>query len=268
MKRFCMNLRWNWKAGFFLAGLILVVLVPPGCVERKRLSALERARLIKKNRTDAADLLAKYKASLRSNEENVDFLYQYLALHQENVELAPSTCPRCWAEYGEALSMLGWVWWYSYEDIVKELEQKNKAGASRSELESLEEEAGAHREEWVRYFTQSNRAYENHFREVLAVHPYSFERVMRHYEILGDYKQALFYLDKTEKSYPEFFQRKIDEKTRRKFDVLRKSYGREANLQEERKVRGEEIPPYRRTLREEEPPSRSRFNLVPYRDRE
>jgi len=221
------------------AFFFITALVTPGCnTERKRLSPVEKARLIQENRKEARDLLARYRAS----GDDLNLLKEYKDLHKENTEIAPATCPRCWAEYGEALSMIGWVWWNSYQDVLRELEEKKKAGATPSKLRELEDEASTNRDEWVRYFTASNRAYETHFRQVVAIHPYSYERVMRHYEILGDFDQALYYLDMTMKAYREFFQEKLDARTRRKFDQLRKLYTRERERMKEMEVRGERQP--------------------------
>jgi hypothetical protein len=47
---------------------------------------------------------------------------------------------------------------------------------------------------------------------------------MRHHEFLGDFQQAIDYLDKTVKSYREFFNEKPDEKTLGKFEKLRNLY--------------------------------------------
>jgi len=195
---------------------------PKKTATKKELSDDERARRIGENRGKARDLLDRYRAS---SEQDFGLLQEYAELHRENTRIAPD--PRCWAEYGEALSMLGWAHCSSYEKLIKRIEERNAGKAGSSELKELEREAGIQREEWVRYFTLSNDAYERYFQMAATVHPHTYERVMRHHELLGDFQQALEYLDKTVKSYTEFFNEKPDEKTLGKYEKLRNLYLRE-----------------------------------------
>jgi tetratricopeptide (TPR) repeat protein len=211
---------------FLLAAVLLAAAgVLAGCVRDTKLNEIERAKLIKEKRNDARDVFAKWKAS---DGRDRKLLEKYVRLHRETTEIAPATCPACWASYGEALSTLGWYYWDIYTDILEELEEAPPAAAA-----DLRQEAAEYRREWEKYFNLSNRAYETHFRspDVPAVHPYSFERVMRHHEQLGNYERALYYLSRCLDAYP-----RIDDFNRQKFEKLRRLYQLEAQRQKEREV--------------------------------
>jgi tetratricopeptide (TPR) repeat protein len=218
------------------------LLTLPGCgVGNTKLDDVEKARLIKENRKEARDVLERFKAS---GEKDIKLLEKYAELHHKNTEIAPSTCPKCWAEYGESLSMLGWKYWYDHQDLIDDMSR-----ATPSEAKELKKEAAALKEKWVDYFTRSNNAYETHFRsvDVPMVHPYSYERVMRHWELLGNYERALYYLNKCVEGYPSL-QGGLDQPRKEKFDKLRRIYKQEIQKQKEGEVTGG---------REKEPPARN-----------
>jgi tetratricopeptide (TPR) repeat protein len=218
-----------------LFAVALPILFGPGCVGDSKMSEKEKAALIKEKRQKANDLLKMYEAS---DSQDFDSLEKCMELHRETTEIAPQSCPRCWAEYGQALSYLGYHYWFLFNDVEREIR-----AASPAQREKLEEEADEYREEWKRYFEDSNKAYETHFRspDVTTVHPYSYERVMRHYEILGNYDRALFYLGKFEESYPLIGA--MDESVRQRVEKLRRLYKSEARRDRERQVKGVKGPP-------------------------
>jgi len=210
-----------------------------GCVSDTKLSEVEKAMLIKEKRLEARDVLEKFRAT---DGQELKLLERYADLHRETTEVAPATCPRCWAAYGESLSMLGWYHWDIYRDILDEAD----AARSKKEKESLLAEADAYKEVWTDYFTRSNHAYETHFRspDVPAVHPYSFERVMRHYELLGNYSRALVYLGRYVDSYPN-----MEAVDRQKVEKLRRLYRQEEQRQKERGLKAGEAAPRRPAAR-------------------
>jgi hypothetical protein len=212
--------------GLLAAGLL------PGCVGRAKLDEIGKAKIINEKRHDARDYLAKFKAT---DSKDLDSLERYVRLQQETTEIAPATCPNCWASFGEALSMLGWYHWLKYSELEDESE-----GAKGRQSAEIQAQADKEKSEWVKNFTLSNQAFETFFRDpsVPYKHPYFFERVMRHYELLGNYERAIYYLQKYEESYP-FFLRKMEEPERKRVDKLRRLYKQEAQRQKERGVRGE-----------------------------
>jgi len=202
-----------------------------------KLDETDKARIIKEKRLEGRDLLEKWRAS---DGQEFSLLERYMRVNRDTTEIAPATCPRCWASYGESLSMIGFYYWGIYQDILEEAETV-KSPQKKKELLKESEEYHA---EWQKYFTLSNQAYETHFRskEVFTIHPYSYERVMRHYELLGSYERALTYLQKYLDSYPN-----MDEPSRQKVEKLRRIYKQELQRQKERGVKeGESAPPRRR----------------------
>ncbi len=96
--------------------------------------------------------------------------------------------------------------------------------ARPEEKAALQAEAQRYREEFEKHFHDSNLAYETHFRDrsVNIIHPHSYERVMRHYEVLGDFERALFYLQKFIDSFPEMYAI-----NRKKLEQLRRLYAKQ-----------------------------------------
>ena len=204
-----------WSA---FALLTCVSLAFTGCgVGSTKLTERERARLIKEKRLEARDLLEKWRAS---DGQDIGLLEKYMKVNRETTEIAPATCPRCWGSYGESLSMIGFYYWGIHQDILDEAQTVKSAQKKRDLLKEAEQ----YQAEWEKYFTLSNQAYETHFRskEVFAIHPYSYERVMRHYELLGNYERALTYLQKYLDGYPN-----MDEPNRQKIEKLRRIYKQE-----------------------------------------
>ncbi len=215
---------FDWTTAACLA-CALALLAAPGCRNETRLSDPEKARLIKVKRKEALDALAKFKAS---GEEDLKALQRYVELHRQTTELAPATCPNCWAEYGQALSTWGWFYWQRHHMVLEDLEQ-----ARPEEKAGLEAEAERYREEYQKHFHEANLAYETHFRDRSSnfVHPYSYERVMRHYEVLGDFDRALYYQQKFMDGYPE-----MNAINRKKLEDLRRLYKQELQKQKERGI--------------------------------
>src|SRR5262245_22000991 len=133
------------KSLLAVAWAALAAAAAPGCAERNytKLSDREKAHLINEKRKDAEDVLTKYRAT---GFKDVSLIEQYVQLHRENTEIAPSTCPKCWAEYGEALSMEGWHYWYLHQEALDELEKDPKD-------KELKEKARALKAKWVDFFT-------------------------------------------------------------------------------------------------------------------
>ena len=228
---------------------VLLPLLLLGCVGRPNLTEIDKARLIKAKRSEAMDVLTKFKAG---RERDLDLLERYVKLQQETTEIAPSTCPRCWAAFGEALSMLGWYYYEIYGDVLEEAETAPPAQKAK-----LLAEARSYKAEWQKYFTISNQAYETHFRsrDVPSVHPYAYERVMRHCEIMENYERALYYLEKYIDSYPIFYGQ-LEEPNRQKLEKLRRLYKEELQRQKERGLGSrEKEPPLRRPALRAPPPA-------------
>jgi hypothetical protein len=215
-----------------LAALFLV-----SCVGDTVLTDTERAAKIKEKRLEARDMFARYQAS---DGENIEFLKKKVELHRETTEIAPATCPRCWAEYGEALSMMGYYYWFQYNRVLKEIDSVKKG----AQTDDLQAEAEEYRKEWMRYFGESNRAYETHFRsrDVTTIHPWSYERVMRHNELLGKYDRALYYLEQYVAAYPIIGP--MDEQGRQKVEKLRRLYRTAAQREKAKAITGDDsLPP-------------------------
>jgi tetratricopeptide (TPR) repeat protein len=223
---------------FPFASLAFASLAFTGCVGNTKLDEMDKARLIKEKRLEARDLLEKWRAS---DGQNISLLEKFMKVNRETTEIAPATCPRCWASYGESLSMIGFYYWGIYQDILEEAETVKSPQKKKELLKESEE----YLQEWHKYFTLSNQAYETHFRskEVFSIHPYSYERVMRHYELMGGYERALTYLQKYLDSYTN-----IDEPNRQKIEKLRRIYKQELQRQKERGLKEGEAPPVRRRI--------------------
>ena len=193
------------------------------------LTDVEKARLIKENRKEARDALARFQAT---GERDIELLEKYADLHRKNIAIAPTTCPKCWAELGEALSMLGWKYWSDDQALLEEIKKADPARADVLRLKAKDLRA-----KWKDFFTRSNQAYETHFRlsDKELIHPYSFERVMRHCELLGNYERALHYLKKCMESYPSL-QGGLDPPRKEKFEKLRRIYEEEIEKQKAGKV--------------------------------
>jgi hypothetical protein len=247
MKRSSQSTCRNWKS--FLPAALLASLWLAGCVGNTKLDEIQKAKLIREKRREAADWLAKFKAS---DSQDLDPLERYVRLQQETIEIAPSTCPNCHAAYGEALSMLGWYYWEDYSSLLDEAES-----ASPQKARQLRAEADQVKEEWVKYFTLSNNYLEGFFRDptVPNKHPYFYERVMRHYQLMENYERALYYLQKYEENYPPFMGR-MEEPARQRVEELRRFYRQESQRQKERGVKVEEKRPKPSPLRRPAPPRR------------
>jgi tetratricopeptide (TPR) repeat protein len=198
------------------------------------LSDLEKALRIKENRKEARDILEKFKAG---GEKDLKLLEEYTALHRKNTEIAPETCPKCWAEYGEALSMLGFKFWSDSQDLLDQIKK-----AEHPPTEDLQVKAKELTAKWAEHFKKSNQSYETYFRlaDTQSIHPYAYERVMRHWELLGNYERALSYLEKCVKAHPSM-QGGLDRSMREKFDKLRRIYNQE--IQKGAKAKAEEKNP-------------------------
>jgi tetratricopeptide (TPR) repeat protein len=211
------------------SALALAAILCAGCAPEK-LSDTDKARLIKEKRLEARDLLAKFRAS---DGQDLDSLKRYVEVQKETTDIAPETCPKCWASYGEGLSFIGYYYWNLYNDAIEDLD---KAGPE--EEPGLKAKTVKLKRLWVKYFEDSNRAYKAHFSsgDVSVVHPFSYERVMRHNELLGNYEMAIYYLEKCLESYP--LVRDMDGPTRERFETLRRLYKREAARQKEDQAQG------------------------------
>lgn len=213
-----------------MAWIAPLVLCLPACVSRPTLSETDKAKLITEKRLEARDCLEKFRAS---GEEDLEVLERYVALHRETTDIAPATCPRCWAAYGEALSMLGWYYYEIYADALED------ANRDPRKAQRYKQEAQEYRLKWEDYFQQSNQAYENHLRsrQVQYVHPYTYERIMRHYEIFENYERALYFLQRSIDAYPT-----LEEPDRQKWEKLRRLYKQELQRQKEKGLAPDDGP--------------------------
>ena len=216
--------RANFFALTFLT-TIACVGVSLGC-QQPKYNEIERARIVKEKRLDARDLLAKYR---EGKEEDIDILEEYVQLQKDTTDLLPATCPLCWASYGEGLSMLGWWWYHQWEAATEDADTEKNPARARA----LQAEAEETHEKWLSYFEQSNEAMEKYFRSPDSgpPHPYTIERVMRHYELMGNFVRALYYLEKLLKDNPT-----MDGTVREKLSRLQDLYRREIQKAKERGV--------------------------------
>ncbi len=174
-----------------LVVLALVVSVS-GCAvgynnrDPKEWPADQKAREITRLRKLAREHLSNYGVHQR-----IEDLNKVVEAERQTTEIAPSTCPTCFREYGLALSMAGRHYSYLLQDVREELRT-----ARRAESERLRQERDAYLDERIRYLQLSRRAYEGYFRHpaTTAVTPKDLRRVMNDQEILGDYEAALLYL--------------------------------------------------------------------------
>ncbi len=162
-----------------------------GCVsynsrDPKEWPADQKAREITRLRKLAREYLSDYAAYQRFEDLN-----KVLEAERRTTEIAPSTCPTCFREYGLALSMAGRHYSYLLEDVREELRT-----ARAAQVEKLRQESDAYLDERIRYLQLSRRAYEGYFRHpaTTVVMPKDLRRVMNDQEILGDYEAALLYL--------------------------------------------------------------------------
>jgi len=228
-------------AGGFFRVLCLAASV--GCQTEETLKERERARRIKEICEDLSITRNDWRV-----EEDPESLRRRVELFRGLVELDSARLPHLRAEYGQALSIWDWYFHQRHHEILEDLSQ-----ARQEEKPALEAEAQRYKEEYEKLFHDSKLAYETHFRDrsVKIIHPYSYERVMRHCEVLGDFERALYYLQKYMDAYPE-----MNYANRRKLDDLRRRYTQ--RLSKKWRVRDVRLPvPYRNRLDPPTPPAQS-----------
>lgn len=223
--------------------LAVVVVSAAGCVgygsrDPKGWPPDRKAKEITRLRKLAREYLQKYGVS-----RNIEDLAQVVEAERQTTEIAPSTCPTCFREYGLALSMEGRHYSYLLEDVRAELRT-----AAPEQKASLQEEADSYLAERVRYLDLSRRAYEGYFNHpaTTAVAPRDLRRVMNDQEILGNYDSALLYLKLFKASLGPDIPDVLQEALKDRFA----QYTREVRAMEERRERERE-----RQLLEEEVPS-------------
>jgi len=205
-----------------LAAVLLDGCGQPSYVE---LGSVERAALITKLRKEAGDCLAIWR---QSSGEDVDALKRYVELHGETTKVEPQLCARCYLFYGTALSRLGLY----YRDLVGAL-RKELEEAPASEREELEKKIAHYQNEVTRNFQLSNQQFEIYFRSGETIDPNDYLWVLRQHEALGEYRQALFYLDLIAANVT------LTEDLKQKMTALRRSYEMELRVQEEKDLRRE-----------------------------
>ncbi len=215
-----------------LAGVSLV-----GCSEVHRTNwdratPRERARAITDYRAKAAEAVARYVASEGQDVQELEKAVEYERI---TTEISPGGCPTCFREYGEALSRLGHHYRLVYEEILEEIELA-ESPAERAELEA---EARDYYELLERNFRDSNRSYRIYFANPGTALPRTdaIERVMRHHEYLGEYEEALRYLNLIGPYATAGLTEEDKQVVLRNIAELRRFYERRVAAQRERRYR-------------------------------
>lgn len=180
------------------------------------LDALTKAKLTKQYRDEAKRCLERWN---RSDGTALEELVCFAEKHEATTVMHPSPkeCPYCFANYGEALSLLGQYYYTSRETAEAELE--NAPPEERAELEARIQSA---HEKVIDYFTRSNQMLEAYFSARVGVDPKAYNMARKQYAELGDYQRALNYLN----LWAGRIGKRAYEANREKVDQLRTKYKR------------------------------------------
>lgn len=209
---------------FVTVGGILLTL---GCesTDLRSLNEVEKAQRITRLRTQSMEELALFR---QSDGADLEALKKHVKLEGQTTQVAPVTCPICYSRYGQALSRLGLY----YRDLVgafrRELEQVDP-----SERPSIEEKIERYHEKVLVNFQASNRQFSVYFQSGEVIEPRAYEWVFRQYEALGDYRQALFYLEQF------LANTTLTPEGRANAKQLKAAYGNQVLRQEEAELRRE-----------------------------
>ena len=211
-----------------ITSLFLALLL--GCsTPYEKMSEVERARLLTQLRKEADEYLGRFKKSEEDpNGVDIDSLMKYVDLHRQTTEIAPTSCPLCFARYGQALGFLAGY----YRDLVAAFEKELKT-ASPKEKPVLEAKIKKYRQEMIETFQRSNRHFQVYFNTNEAVDPFWYYWVVGQYEMLQDYRRAIYYLDLYAGGFP------LNENQKKEVAQLRKTYQEEERRKEEEDLRRE-----------------------------
>jgi len=195
-----------------------------------KMDEVEKAKLLHQLRKQAEEQLGRFQKSEEDpSGVDIDALLKYVELHKQTTEIAPSSCPNCFALYGQALGRLARY----YQTLVEAFENDLKT-APPEEKPSIEAKIKKYRQEVVETLQRSNRQFQVYFNNSgEIVNPYWYFWVVSQYEMLEDYRHAIFYLN----LYAESFN--LNEDQRKEVADLKKTYQEKQRRQEDADLRRE-----------------------------
>jgi hypothetical protein len=195
--------------------LISLISLFPGCsTSYDTMDEVEKAKLLHQLRKQADEQLGRFQKSEEDpSGVDIDALLKYVELHKKTTEVAPSSCPNCFALYGQALGRLARY----YQTLVEAFEMDLKSAPSQ-EKPAIEAKIKKYRQEMVESFQRSNRQFQVYFNSGEIVNPYWYFWVVSQYEVLQDYRRAIYYLNLYAGSY------NLTEDQKREVAQLKKTY--------------------------------------------
>ncbi|MBI4601101.1 MAG: hypothetical protein HY721_03985 [Planctomycetes bacterium] len=170
------------------ASLFLCLLA--GCggpPDYRNMTEVAKAALITKLRKEAEE----HFAHVILDPSDLDELKKYVDCHRETTRIAPGSCPRCYLNYGVAMTRLGRY----YETLLAAAENELQKTTVPAEKAALAAHAARYRKEMRDAWDLSNRQFEVYFRGGEAVDPRYYFWVYTQCLALGDYRRAREYLD-------------------------------------------------------------------------
>ncbi|MBI4586237.1 MAG: hypothetical protein HY717_19680 [Planctomycetes bacterium] len=231
-----------------LIGSVLLLTAAAGCgISRpedwSKLGDIEKAKKIKEFRGRTQDELKKVVLSEGRDMKALEKVVEYTRI---TTEIAPATCHLCFREYAFALSLLGHAHRENADELVKDADDAE----SDEEAEELREKAAEERRSMEEIFKKSNQVYRTYFRNPggFQIDPYDYERVMRHFELMGDFEGALDALNRFVFAYG-----KMDDSLKDKVERLKQHYKREIQRQREQGYKSGKRPSGARPEGSEDP---------------
>ena len=207
------------------AVLVSVLSLSTGCEstqDPREMNEVEKASAISKKRRQAEFEFSTFQAS---DGDDLEALKRYAELHVETARIAPGSCENCFLYAGLALAQV--ASYYRAEVLLRDRRLQDAAPAETAQLEAeIEERIKLMRS----YFAQSNRYFQNYFRQAGSlIEPLAYWRIADNYAALEDWRQALRYLDVFEQAQP------LDE-SQSELKEIRKNFQVKLRLQEERQL--------------------------------
>jgi hypothetical protein len=216
-----------------LALLGALFLAASGCgsaPDYQNMSEQEKAKLVAKKRKAADDAWTTFLRS-ENNPDGIDLesLEKFTRLHKETTEIYPGACPRCYGNYAQGLRALGRYYW-----VLREKNKDDLRSAPPEARPAIEANIVRYDEKVKSYYREANRQLEMYFRLETGVDPTTYQWALQQYEELGDYRQALHYLDLFLASAP-----RLTEDDQAKLDRARQQFLAKLERQRQKEIEDE-----------------------------
>ncbi len=220
----------QFAARMSFIGILGIVMTGVGCLNTQsnriytNLNAAEKAKKIKELRDEAKGLRFEYTKNLQINQfDATASLEKIVENYRITTEIAPDTCPSCYEDYANALSMLGRHYYYLHQDEVTFADQS----ADPVEEEKHLTNADNFRKKRDNAFNRSYAAFNAFFRHPGNKAPIE-NSLVRLIEDLAffqrNFDQALIFVDRLEDRVnvsPSLSSRNFIRDTRKSIENLR-----------------------------------------------